>query len=451
MPATTKELTEGRALPLLLKFSIPLLLGGILQQFYQLTDSAIVSNFLGVDMLAAVGASTSVCFLILGFCNGCGAGMAIPVAQAFGARDYASVRKYIYNSLYVAGALSLLLAVVSGLLCHNILRWINIPPDVIDSAFDYLVIILAGIPCTFFYNLAANLIRALGDSRTPFLFLLFSTALNIVLDLCFILLCKWGVRGAAFATVLSQGIAAVLCLRFLTTRYDILRDHTEDRRFDAAHAAKLFNIGAPMGLQFSITAIGSIMIQSANNALGTMYVAAFAAGLRIKMFFMCPLESLGMAMTTFAGQNMGAGKTGRVMDGVKASLLMIGVYSAACFAFMWPMAENLSRIFVDASETEIISACVLYIRATMGFYFILGTLCLFRYTIQGLGFTNFAMWSGVMEMIARVLVALLMIEPLGFTAVALNDGFAWIAANIFLIPAFIYVYRKVSRALFSDI
>ena len=439
----TKELTSGKALPLLLAFTVPILLGNVLQQFYLLTDSAIVSNFLGVRQLAAVGASTSITFLILGFCNGCAGGMAIPVAQAFGARDYHALRKYVFNSLILAAALSLSLAVVSSLLCRSIIRWINVPSDIFEWAWEYLLILFIGIPCSFFYNLLASLIRSLGDSRTPFLFLLFSTSLNVALDLCFILVFKWGVAGAAIATVTAQGIAAVLCYRFMMRNYDVLRECPEDRVFDLDYCRKLLAIGAPMGLQFSITAIGSIMIQSANNALGTVYVAGFAAGIRIKMLFMCVLESLGIAMTTFCGQNLGAGKTERVIDGIKAGMLLIVIYCIAAFAAMWPSAEKLAMIFVDSADAEIIAATALYVRVSVCFFFLLGTLCLFRYSIQGLGYTNFAMWSGFMEMLARVLVSVLLVAPFGYTAVCFGDAIAWIAANLFLVPAFIHVYRKV--------
>ena len=407
-----RELTQGNPFRLLLAFTVPILLGNVLQQFYLLTDSAIVSNFLGVDCLAAVGASTSITFLILGFCNGCAGGMAIPVAQAFGARDYPALRRYVFNALVLAAGISLTLAVAASLLCHSIITWIH---------------------------------RALGDSRTPFYFLVFSTTLNIALDLLFILVFHWGVAGAAIATVLAQGVSAILSYRFMMRNYDVLRECPEDRRLDRGAALQLLGVGVPMGLQFSITAIGSIMIQSSNNALGTVYVAAFAAGMRIKMLFMVALESLGIAMTTFCGQNIGAGKPERIIEGVKACMLMIVIYCAACFAFVWPMAGTLSRIFVDSTDAEIIAAAVRYIRTCVAFFFMLGTLCLFRYSIQGLGFTRLAMWSGVMEMIARVLVSLLLVAPLGFTAICLGDGIAWIAANLFLVPAFIHVYRKVAR------
>ncbi len=439
-----KELTEGRAMPLLLGFTVPILLGAVLQQFYLLTDSAIVSNFIGVSSLAAVGASTSITFLILGFCNGCSGGMAIPVAQAFGARDYSSLRKYVFNSLRVTALMSVALAVVAVLMCPLIIRWIKVPAEISTEACVYLSIILGGIPCTFYYNLLSSIIRALGDSKTPFLFLLFSSLLNIALDLLFVTVFEWGVPGAAVATVLSQGVSAVFCFRFMKEHYDLLWDCPEDRAWDGQTVKNLLAVGAPMGFQFSITAIGSIMLQSANNALGTVYVAAFAAGIRIKMLFMVALESLGVAMTTFCGQNYGAGKNERVIEGVKASLVMIAVYSVLAFAVMWPLAKQLSMIFASAEDVEIIAATMKYIRVSVSAFFLLGTLCLFRYSIQGLGHTNFAMWSGVMEMIARIFVAFVMVGPLGFTAVCFGDAIAWVLANLFLVPAFIVVFKKVS-------
>lgn len=445
MKGEAKELTEGSALPLLVSFSVPLLLGNVLQQFYLLTDSAIVSNFLGVDKLAAVGASTSITFLILGFCNGCACGMAIPVAQTFGARDYVSMRRFLFNALYVAAALSLVLGSLSVLLCHDIIKWLQVPQEITDDAYTYLLIIFLGIPCSFFYNLLASIIRALGDSRTPFLFLLFSTLLNIGLDILMIVVFKWDVAGAAIATILSQGIASALCYVYMLKHYQAVRCSSEDRRVNIKACGKLIAIGTPMGLQFSITAIGCIMVQSATNALGTMYAAAIAAGTRIKMLFMTALEALGMAMTTFTGQNYGAGKNERILDGVKSSLLLIFGFSALCFGILWPFAENFVRVFVDSSEVELIRTTARYVRVAVCWFVPLGTLCLFRYSIQGMGRTNLAMWSGVMEMVARAAVSIFLISPFGFTAVCYADAIAWVAANLFLIPAFICLYRKILR------
>ncbi len=304
--AQSKEMTSGPCLPLIFNFTLPLLLGNMLQQTYSLIDAAIVGKFLGINALASVGASTSVVFLILGFCNGCCGGFGIPVAQKFGARDYVSMRRLVSVSLKLAGMMSVGIALITCLLCAFILRTMQTPENIFQDAYWYLLITFIGVPCTFFYNLLSSIIRALGDSKTPFWFLLFSTILNVLLDLLCILVFHWGVAGAAIATVFSQGVSAVLCYFYMYRKFEILRMQPADKRFRPELARQLIFVGVPMGLQFSITAIGSIMLQSANNALGTACVAAFTAAMRIKMFFLCMLESLGIAMATFCGQNYGA-------------------------------------------------------------------------------------------------------------------------------------------------
>ena len=443
--ATMREMTEGRTLPQIFSFTLPLLLGNLLQQTYSMVDAAIVGRFLGINALAAVGASTSVVFLILGFCNGCCGGFGIPVAQKFGARDYATMRRCVAVSLRLAAVMSVVLAVVTSLACGDILRLMRTPEAIFEGAYYYLLITFIGIPCTFFYNLLSCIIRALGDSKTPFWFLLLSTVLNIVLDLFCILVLHWGVAGAAIATLVSQAVSAVLCYRYMLRHFEVLRTTSEERRFSWPLARTLLYIGMPMGLQFSITAIGSIMLQSANNALGTACVAAFTAAMRIKMFFICPFESLGMAMATFAGQNYGAGRPERVWQGIKSSGLLMAVYWLFTLAVLVPGAQWLARLFVDAGETEILYDAALFLHVSVTFFPVLGVLCILRYTIQGVGFTNLAMLSGVSEMVARVLVSVVAVPAFGYLAVCFGDSTAWVFADIFLIPAFVFVYRRISR------
>lgn len=442
---TSREMTSGRALPLIFSFAMPVLLANLLQQTYSLIDAAIVGKFLGIGAFSAVGASTSVIFLIIGFCNGCCAGFGIPVAQKFGARDYSTMRRYVAISLQLAAVMSVVIAVVTSIYCKDILRIMQTPEDIYTDAYLYLLVTFIGVPCTFFYNLLSSIIRALGDSKTPFWFLFLSTVLNIILDLVCILVFKWGVAGAAIATLLSQGISAVLCFIYMYRRFEILQSTRDERKFNSRLAGNLLWIGVPMGLQFSITAIGSIMLQSANNALGAASVAAFASAIRIKSFFMCPFESLGIAMATYTGQNYGAGKPKRIWQGIKASGLMMIIYAAFAFGVLMLASEQLTLMFVDPSETEVISKAVLYMHMSCSFFPILGILCILRYTIQGAGFTNLAMLSGVSEMIARTLVSIYAVPAYGFTAVSFGDATAWVAADLFLIPAFIYVYKKIQK------
>ncbi|HJE48240.1 MATE family efflux transporter [Phocaeicola coprophilus] len=441
--AQSKEMTSGPCLPLIFNFTLPLLLGNMLQQTYSLIDAAIVGKFLGINALASVGASTSVVFLILGFCNGCCGGFGIPVAQKFGARDYVSMRRLVSVSLKLAGMMSVGIALITCLLCAFILRTMQTPENIFQDAYWYLLITFIGVPCTFFYNLLSSIIRALGDSKTPFWFLLFSTILNVLLDLLCILVFHWGVAGAAIATVFSQGVSAVLCYFYMYRKFEILRMQPADKRFRSELARQLIFVGVPMGLQFSITAIGSIMLQSANNALGTACVAAFTAAMRIKMFFLCMLESLGIAMATFCGQNYGAGKPERIWTGVKAASLMMIVYVAAVAIILWGFSEKFVLLFVDPSETEIIADAALFLHISVSFFPVLGLLCVLRYSIQGAGYTKLAMFSGVSEMIARILVSVVAVPLWGFWAVCFGDPTAWVFADAFLIPAFIYVYRRL--------
>ena len=441
--AQAKEMTSGASFPLILNFTLPLLLGNLLQQTYSLMDAAIVGKYLGINALASVGASTSVVFLILGFCTGCCSGFSIPVAQKFGARDYVTMRRFISVSLKISGVMSVALAIITSLLCAFILRTMQTPENIFDGAYIYLLITFIGIPCTFYYNLLSGIIRALGDSKTPFWFLLLSAVLNIILDLFCIIVLGWGVAGAAIATVFSQGASSVLCYIYMNRKYEILKTTPSERRFRSDIARQLLGIGVPMGLQFSITAIGSIMLQSSNNALGTACVAAFTAAMRIKMFFMCALDSLGIAMATYSGQNYGAGKPVRIWQGIKSSYVMMLVYVAAINIVIWCFAEKFALLFIDPSETEVIKDTALFLHINLSFFPLLGSLIILRYTIQGAGYTKLAMFSGVSEMVARIMVSLVVVPLFGYLGVCYGDPTAWLFANLFLTPAFIYVYRRL--------
>ena len=438
-----KDMTEGGSTKLILSFAVPLMLGNLLQQTYSLIDAAIVGHYLGMNALAAVGASTSVVFLILGFCNGCTGGFGIPVAQQFGAGNYGKMRSFVYNAYFLAAVMSVAISAVTSLMCRQIMVWMQTPAEIFDDAYKYLLITFLGIPFTMMYNLLASIMRAMGDSRTPFWFLLVAAVLNVVLDIVFITVFGWGAEGAAAATVLSQGVSAVLCWVYMHHGFQILRPEKYDEKLSRRNMLILCGMGVPMGLQFSITAIGSIMLQSANNALGTACVAAFTAAMRIKMFVMCALDSLGMAMATYSGQNYGAGKPGRIWQGIKSASLMMIIYVAVVAALIWGFADKFALLFISADETEIIADTALFLHFNVSFFPLLGMLSILRYSIQGAGYTKLAMFSGVSEMIARVLVSVIIVPLWGFVGVCVGDPTAWLFANLFLIPAFIYVYRRL--------
>ena len=442
-----KDMTQGSPLKLILSFMIPLTLGNLFQQFYSLADTIIVGRFLGVDALAAVGSTGAVNFLVLGFVIGLCNGYAIPIAQRFGARDYKDLRRYAGNAIWLAVFFSIVLTVITVAFTKPFLRLTQTPEDIIDGAYRYIVVIFAGIPFLFLYNLLSAVMRALGDSKTPLYFLLLAAGLNIVLDLFFIAGLGTGEEGAAWATVISQGFAGILCLFVIARRFEVLRLEKEDLRISAFHMRILSNSGLPMGLQFSITAIGSVILQTAVNMLGSSVVAAVTAGSKVSTFFSQPHESLGSTMATYSGQNLGAGRLDRVHSGVKRGIAICLVYSALAFVLMSTVGPTISLLFLDSSETAIIEMVRQFLFWNGMFYFSLGILCVLRFTIQGIGFSSLAMFAGVAEMIARSLVAFAFVGIFQYQAICFANPVAWILACAFLIPAYRAVVKKLTVRL----
>ncbi len=440
----TSDMTVGSPAQGILRFALPLILGYILQQMYLVIDAAIVGRWVSVEALAAIGASSSITFLVMGFCNGSCAGFAIPVAQMFGARNYSKMRAYVAHSLRIGAVIAVILTVLTALFCGRILRVVNTPADIFGDAYIFLLLTFLTIPFTIAYNLLSGFIRALGNSRQPFFFLIVSSLVNIVLDVILILWMGMGVEGAGIATMLSQALAATLCWIFIRRRMQLLIPHGEEWNYHDSMTGHLLNSGIPMGLQFSITGIGIIMLQSANNALGTTYVAAFTASMRIKYLFTCVFENIGVAMATYCGQNMGARQIERIGRGIRSAIAIMAVYSVFTFLVIFPFADNLMMLFVDGSQREIVDLAAQFMRINNYFYPILGLLCIFRYSIQGMGFSNLSMMSGVMEMVARSGVSLWLVPTFHFTGVCFGDPMAWLAADIFLIPAYLWVYRRTS-------
>jgi putative MATE family efflux protein len=439
------DMTAGSPTRDIIRFALPLICGYILQQLYLIIDAAIVGRFIGVGALAAVGASSSIMFLIMGFCNGSCAGFAIPVAQSFGAKDYTAMRSYVSNALRLSALIAVVLTLITCLLCTPILKMVNTPHDVFSDAWTFLFLNFIAIPFTIAYNVLSGFIRALGNSRQPFYFLIFSSIVNILLDFLFIIMMHLGVAGAGLATMLSQAVSAWLCLTYIKKKMQLLIPQGSERRYNKALALRLLNNGIPMGLQFSITAIGIIMLQSANNALGTLYVAAFTASMRVKYLFTCVFENIGVAMATYCGQNIGAQKVSRVSLGIRSAIKIMLVYFVITMLLIMPFADYMMMLFVDDSETAIITNAAMFMRIAAYFYPALGLLTILRYSIQGLGYSNLSMMSGVMEMIARCGVSIFLVPALGFLGVCYGDPVAWVAADVFLVPAMIMLYRHLKR------
>ena len=442
-----KDLTSGNPLKLILMFSLPLVLGNLFQQFYNMADTIIVGKCLGVNALAAVGATGSLNFLIMGFATGTCSGLTIPVAQYFGAKDEHNVRRCVANSFYVVLALAVVLTTVTMLFTRQILELMQTPADIIDGSYSYLIVIFGGMGVTLLYNLLSGILRALGDSKTPLYFLVIASLLNVVLDLVFIQAFHTGVEGAAYATVISQGVAALLCLGYMVWKFPLLRITGKDWAFSWGHIKRMLGIGIPMGLQFSITAVGSIILQSAVNSLGSSSVAAISAGSRVSMLLTQPLETMGITMATYCGQNLGARKLDRIRTGVRQATWVSLAYSVAAFLVSLTAGKQISLLFLDASEVQIINDAHLFLILNGMLYPLLALIFIYRNSLQGLGYAVPAMAAGIFELAGRAVVSFCFVGIFGYTAVCLANPAAWIAADILLLPVyFVAIKRLPGRA-----
>lgn len=439
-----KDMTNGSPSKHILGFAVPMLFGMLFQQFYNLVDTIIVGKTLGVEALAGVGATGSINFMIIGFCMGVCNGFVIPVAQCFGAKKPADLRKYVFNGYICSIVFAIVLTLASVIFCRRILIIMNTPADIIDHAYNYIVVIFIGIPTVFLYNMVSGVIRSLGDSKTPVVFLVLSSIINVVLDFFLILVCKMGVAGVGWATVTSQLISGLTCLIYMYKKYDILKGDKSERVLDRRFITNLCMNGVPMGLQYSITAIGSTILQAAVNTLGSTYVAAMTAGSKMFNFTCCPFDALGSTMATYAGQNVGAAKIKRLGQGVRSAMIIGSVYSVLSLIALYFTTDYIALLFVNASETTIIALTRQFILASACFYIPLTGVNVVRFCIQGMGFSVFAISAGILEMIGRAFAAIILIPSIGFMGACLASPIAWIAADAFLFPAFIHCAKKLN-------
>ena len=437
----TKKLTEGNPLNLILGFSIPMLAGLLFQQMYNLVDTIIVGQTLGDNALAAVGSTGSINFLINGFCMGICSGFAIPVAQRFGAESYDSMRKFVGNSIILSAIFSIVLTTIVSIYCYEILQIMQTPEDILDLAYSYISIIFFGIPVTFLYNLTAGIMRSLGDSKTPTYFLIMAAGINVVLDIVFILVLGMNVDGPALATVISQLIAGISCVIYMKRKFPILKLSKEDLKLGRHHSQVLISMGIPFGLQYSVTAIGSVILQTAVNGLGTIAVASMTAGSKVSMFVVCPFDALGGTMATYAGQNVGAKNIPRVKKGVWTAQLLGTIYSVVIFIVLLFSGRVMLRLFT--ATDVVIDQAMSFLFANSITYTLLAAVNIFRFAIQGMGYSTFAIYSGVMEMIARILVAFTLVPRIGFSGAIWASPVAWLFAVFFLIPGFYSCCKKL--------
>lgn len=437
------DLSKGDPMKLILRFALPMLLGTLFQQFYSMVDTIIVGKLLGLNALAGVGSTGAISFMINGFVIGCCAGFAIPVAQKFGAKQEDKLRKYVGNILWLNLIIAGIMTVIIGFLTNAILRGMNTPEETFSYAYDYIFIIFLGIPTTFLYNMTSSIIRSLGDSKTPVLFLIFAAVLNIILDFVSIYFLGFGVDGPAYATVISQLLSGLLCLVFMQKKFPILHLKKGDLRWERHYYKRLLFMGIPMGLQYSITAIGSVVLQTAVNGLGASPMAAIAAGQRISGFCCCVFDALGATMATYAGQNAGAGEYHRIKKGVWEATKLGAFYAILICVILIFAGGEIPKIFIDAKETEVLTMTRQFLIYNSLFYIPLTIVNVWRFSIQGMGFSGFAMLAGVSEMIARSLVAFVFIPIFGYVAACFASPLAWLFADSFLIPAFYQCLKKL--------
>lgn len=438
----TNDMTTGNPVKLILLFSIPLLIGNIFQQFYSMLDTIIVGRFIGVEALAAVGTTSSMVFLVNGFVMGLTSGFAVLISQKYGAKDEVGVKEAVASSIILSIIATILVTFISVLSAKPLLTLMNTPSNIMKDASTYIIILYAGNIAIIFYNMMAAILRALGDSKTPLYFLIVSSVLNIILDLVLIINFKMGVAGAAYATVISQGVSAILCVIYTYKRYKILRLKKDDFKVKKKYYRKHLKVGIPMALQFSITSIGIMTVQSAINIFGSTVIASYAASSKVLQLVMQPATTLGVTMATYCGQNIGAKRYDRIKEGVKKCVqisIITSVISAIILIFL---GKYFVMMFVSNPDAEILSYAQQVLNISAIFFIPLGLIFVYRNALQGIGDSFIPMMAGVYELVARAIVAFTLPKVLEFIGICLADPVAWFAAVIPL--AYTYYKREKS-------
>ena len=440
-------MTTGSPAKLIIWFMIPMFLGNLFQQFYNVVDSIVAGQFLGVQALAAIGSTGSLMFFVIGWLNGLTSGFAIMVAQCFGAKKEDRMRHYVAMSVYLSVAFALVMTIGLTLANEPILRLMNYSEEIMPEVKAYMGIIYAGLLVTVAYDALSAFLRALGDSRSPLYFLMISAGINVFLDIVFIVVMGMGVEGCAYATVIAQAISAFCCFIYIVKKYPILHLRKEDFRYSWNSVKKLLGLGIPMALQFSITAIGTIIVQGAVNVYGETYMAGFSAAGKLQNILTTVFVAFGATVATYVGQNRGAGRIDRVREGVRCTQYMILAWSVIVMILMFFFGKYMTCIFVNSSETDVLAVSVEYFHTVFWCYPFLGSIFLYRNTLQGMGYGLVPMMGGIFELAARTIIVLLVAGHTSFRGVCLADPAAWIAALIPLVPYYIYIMRKQKQKI----
>ncbi|MGG7057683.1 MATE family efflux transporter [Clostridium nigeriense] len=437
----TKDMTMGNPVKLIITFSIPLLIGNIFQQFYNMADTIIVGRYLGVDALAAVGSTGAMAFLVNGFVIGLTSGFAVLVSQKFGANDEEGVKKSFASSLILSIIMTVVVTVISMSSAKPLLMLMNTPDNIMKDSLSYIIIIYAGNIAIIFYNMLASILRSLGDSKTPLYFLIIASILNIVLDIVFIVNFHMGVSGAAYATIISQSVSAILCALYIVKKFPILKLKKSHWKIRKRYVQNQLRIGIPMALQFSITAAGAMVLQGALNNFGSKIIASYTAASKVQQLVMQPSVTFGVAMATYSGQNLGAGRIDRIKEGVKKCIIISIIVSIASSIIVILFGASFTKMFISGNDLEVISYSRHYLNTVSLFYIPLGLIFIYRNTLQGIGESFVPMMAGFAEMVARTVVAFTLPLLIDFTGIALADPAAWIAACV---PLMITYYRRIN-------
>ena len=438
----TNDMTKGNPLKIFIFFSIPLLIGNVFQQLYSMVDTIIVGRFVGVEALAAVGSTGSMFFLVNGMILGLTSGFGVLVAQKFGAKDEVAIKKAVASNIILTLVLTVFITIIALLVKNPLLRMMNTPDNIFDDASTYITVIFAGIITQALYNMAAGILRALGDSKTPLYFLMVSSIVNVILDLVFIINFKMGVSGAAYATNIAQGFSAVLCLIYSYKKFQVLRLKKEDFKVELSYYTKHLKVGVPMGLQFSVTAVGIIIVQSAINVFGSTVIASYTASSKVLQLVMQPATSFGVTIANYAGQNLGAGRFDRIKSGMKIMNKVSIITSLLAGLVLIFLGKYFVRLFIENPTAEIFTYSQLVFNYSAVFFIPLGFIFVYRNVLQGMGESFMPMMAGVLELIARSIVAFTLPKYIGFTGICLSDPVAWISASVFLMITY---YKKMKK------
>ena len=446
------DMTKGKILPILLRFTIPLMIGNVFQQLYNMADTIIVGRYVGAGALAAVGSTGTIMFLTTGFSQGISSGFSILVSQKYGAKDPDGVKRSVTNGIF----LSILSSVIMTAFCLAIMRpllsLMNTPADIFDNAYAYIMVISIGISANIFYNLFSAYLRAVGNSQVPLFFLVFSACLNVILDLLLIIKLKMGVTGAAWATDLSQLISAVLCAIYIWMRVPDLKPEPNQWKFSGAISKNQLAAGIPMAFQFAITASGTMIMQSAINLFGSEAVASFTAASKLQSLVTQGMVAMGQTMATYGGQNYGCGNIRRIKSGVWTALLTEAVYSIAVAVLMFVLLKPSLHLFFtgDVDLNAMFPWAETYCHLCTLFFVPLSTIFIFRNIMQGCGYGFLPMMGGVAELFARLLVSMAAMKFLSYPLACFADPAAWVAAAVFTGISYWFVIRKIERTLTSQ-